>query len=126
MTKLIRIENADTSDAKVVVETWEKRMDGGDVLINTTKLDHPTMMLTEHIWANRYLVIREPETKKEDKPAESGYTGREYMSVHDAHCCPKHGCKYGDLYCPVAIGKEPGIKCEYCYEDDDLLDRLGR
>lgn len=31
--------------------------------------------------------------------------------VHAGHCCTKHGCKYGDLWCPVAneqIKAEPG------------------
>jgi len=41
---------------------------------------------------------------------------REFLSVHDSHCCPKHGCKYGDSDCPVELGKELGFKCEYCYE----------
>lgn len=39
---------------------------------------------------------------------------REFLSVHDAHCCPKHGCKYGNEDCPVEAGKEPGITCETC------------
>lgn len=41
---------------------------------------------------------------------------REYTSVHDRHCCKKHGCKYGDEDCTVKYGDEAGIKCEYCYE----------
>ena len=37
------------------------------------------------------------------------------ISVHDAHCCKKHGCKYGDDDCPVVLGIEPGVReCEYC------------
>ncbi len=24
--------------------------------------------------------------------------------VHAAHCCTRHGCKYGDRSCPVAAG----------------------
>lgn len=39
---------------------------------------------------------------------------REFLSVHDAHCCPKHGCKYGNLDCPVEKGEEEGIRCESC------------
>lgn len=46
---------------------------------------------------------------------------RDFLSVHDAHCCPKHGCKYCDEDCPVALGKEPGIRCEDCDYDDELL-----
>lgn len=40
------------------------------------------------------------------------------MGVHETHCCRKHGCKYGDLDCPVAFGTHPGIKCEFCEEDE--------
>ena len=40
------------------------------------------------------------------------------ISVHDAHCCKKHGCKYGDDDCPVVLGTEPGVReCEYCRMD---------
>lgn len=44
---------------------------------------------------------------------------REFLSVHDSHCCPKHGCKYGDDDCPVELKKEPGIQCEYCDEFEE-------
>lgn len=43
---------------------------------------------------------------------------RKFLSVHDAHCCSTHGCKYGDEDCPVILGIEPGIECEECYEDN--------
>lgn len=42
---------------------------------------------------------------------------REFQSVHDAHCCVIHGCKYGDPGCPVSIGEELGIECEECFND---------
>lgn len=50
---------------------------------------------------------------------------REYLSVHDAHCCPIHGCKYRDEKCPVVLGTEPGVECEICYENSkrSLTDR---
>ncbi len=53
---------------------------------------------------------------------------REYLSVHDAHCCPKpgHGCKYGDEDCPVEAGKEPGVSCEACdWEEESFKDLTG-
>lgn len=62
MTKSVRIENADTSDHKVVVEVWEKSyLDGmiTDRLVETHPLDYPTAMVTKTIWKDRYLVIRE-------------------------------------------------------------------
>lgn len=35
--------------------------------------------------------------------------------VHDAHCCRKCGCKYGEPDCPVMTGIAPGVdKCEDC------------
>lgn len=47
-------------------------------------------------------------------------TNRQFLSVHDSHCCPKHGCKYGDASCPVVLGLEYGIECEDCsYDQDD-------
>lgn len=44
-------------------------------------------------------------------------TPRKFLSVHDSHCCPDHGCKYGDEDCPVMLGLEPGIECESCEWD---------
>lgn len=39
-------------------------------------------------------------------------------NVHEAHCCPKHGCKYGDDDCPVENGFiEPKYTCESCEWD---------
>lgn len=42
----------------------------------------------------------------------------QFKSVHDAHCCTTHGCKYGDEDCPVVLGTEPGIFCEDCEADE--------
>jgi len=39
--------------------------------------------------------------------------------VHTEHCCAIHGCKYGDLSCPVKVGeKEQSHPCWDCYDDD--------
>lgn len=60
MTKLVRVENADTSDHKLVVETWAVGRSGAeDVLIKTERLDFPTAMLTGTVWAEQYLKIKE-------------------------------------------------------------------
>lgn len=68
MTKLVRIENADTTAHKVVVEVWQKGAGHGpdatrpaesDVLIETRELTNPADMLALSIWRNRYLVVRE-------------------------------------------------------------------
>ncbi len=38
--------------------------------------------------------------------------------VHAAHCCIKHGCKYGDEDCPVVSGEiKQEYVCEYCSDD---------
>ena len=39
--------------------------------------------------------------------------------VHEGHCCPKHGCKYGDEDCPVTnrLTTKYNHHCEFCEED---------
>lgn len=38
--------------------------------------------------------------------------------VHTSHCCEKHGCKYGDEACPVAMKVSPQeYLCEECEQD---------
>lgn len=62
MTKLVRIENADNSSYKVVVEVWDKGAEGQpDVLQKTISLDYPTTMTDAscYITSTRYLVVRE-------------------------------------------------------------------
>ena len=60
MTKSIRIENADTSDHKVIVECWIKQGEGKpDVLESSIPLDYPTALTTQTIWGTKYLVVRE-------------------------------------------------------------------
>jgi len=60
MTKHIRIENADTSTFKVVVEVWEK-YDGIPIKVKTVNLDYPTAMTDSSIYitSTRYLVVKE-------------------------------------------------------------------
>ena len=44
--------------------------------------------------------------------------------VHKTHCCVKHGCKYGDLDCPVELAFiEQDYDCEDC-EDDNLFEQF--
>lgn len=63
MTKAVRIENACTSDYKVVVEVWERDWDGvgEDKLIDTIKLDYPTAMTGSNVYitSTRYLIVKE-------------------------------------------------------------------
>lgn len=62
MTKHVRIENADTSSYKVIVEVWDKSSDGSpDVLVKTVNLDHPTAMTGPDVYltSTRYIVVKE-------------------------------------------------------------------
>lgn len=63
MTKQVRIENADLSSYKVVVEVWDKGYPEGepDKLARTIELNHPTAMTGTdcYITSTRYLVVRE-------------------------------------------------------------------
>lgn len=63
MTKKVRVENADTSAYKVVVEVWDKPYVDGkpDVLVQTIRLDHPAQMTDDSVYltSNRYLVVKE-------------------------------------------------------------------
>jgi hypothetical protein len=35
--------------------------------------------------------------------------------VHTAHCCTRHGCKYGKDDCPVELGTvKQEFPCEFC------------
>ena len=46
--------------------------------------------------------------------------------VHETHCCPKHGCKYGDDSCPVMLGltNKHNENCEGCENDRTNPDPL--
>jgi hypothetical protein len=60
MTKQVRIENADTSDHKIIVQMWNKGVDGApDNMVDEVPLNHPTALTTQTIWKERYLVIKE-------------------------------------------------------------------
>jgi hypothetical protein len=63
MTKLVRIENADTSAYKVIVEVWDKGYPEGqpDKLAKTVNLDYPTAMTDASIYltSTRYLIVKE-------------------------------------------------------------------
>lgn len=52
------------------------------------------------------------------------------IGVHAAHCCKWHGCKYGDLDCPVVNGEvEQEYPCEDCstvLEDETYYKRMVR
>lgn len=44
--------------------------------------------------------------------------------IHVAHCCKKHGCKYGDADCPVEHGFETQMAgCERCYYENQAREK---
>jgi len=63
MTKRVRVENADTSSFKVVVQVWDKGYPEGapDVLAKEIPLDYPCAMTGEDVYltSSRYLVVKE-------------------------------------------------------------------
>lgn len=59
MTKHVRIENADTAHYKVVVEIYDRVINGPDTLVKTVNLDHPTAMLTDYLTSSRYMIVKE-------------------------------------------------------------------
>jgi len=65
MTKSVRIENADNSNYKVVVEVYEKGYPDGteDTLVKTIELAYPTAMTGPdcYITSTRYLVVKEAQ-----------------------------------------------------------------
>jgi len=66
--------------------------------------------------------IEYDEIRKFEETAASLYQTtktRKEWGVHRTHCCSKHGCKYGDADCPVAIGLiKQDYDCESCLDDD--------
>jgi hypothetical protein len=63
MTKKVRIENADTSTFKVVVQIWDKGYPEGepDKLAKEIPLDYPTAMTGDEVYLTntRYIIIKE-------------------------------------------------------------------
>lgn len=63
MTKRVRVENADTSSYKVVVQIWDKGYPEGtpDVLAKEILLSNPTDITNDDVYltSTRYLVVKE-------------------------------------------------------------------
>jgi hypothetical protein len=60
MTKKVRIENADTSANRVIVEVWQ-RATPHDVRIEVHALDHPTDLKELYVHGSQYIVVSEPQ-----------------------------------------------------------------
>jgi hypothetical protein len=62
MTKKVRIENADTSSHKVVVQTWARGVAGApDTLVKEQELNTPADLCEAWVWQGQYVVIKEQE-----------------------------------------------------------------
>lgn len=62
MTKRVRIENADTSDYKVVVQVWDKGHNGApDTMAFERQLNYPTAITGDDVYltSTRYVIIKE-------------------------------------------------------------------
>lgn len=63
MTKKVRIENADTSTFKVIVQIWNKGYPEGqpDTMEREINLDYPTQMTGDDVYltSTRYIVVKE-------------------------------------------------------------------
>lgn len=60
MTKKVRVENADNSSYKVVVQTWAKGQNGEpDKLLKEERATNPCDMVEGWIWTSQYLVVKE-------------------------------------------------------------------
>lgn len=60
MTKQVRIENADTSSHKLVVQVWDMGQNGEpDIMAHETELGYPTAMREDYIHNTRYIVVKE-------------------------------------------------------------------
>lgn len=64
MTKSVRIENADMAAYQVIVQVWDKGVDGQpDVMAEERTLMHPTEMAHLHITSTRYIVVKEHDQR---------------------------------------------------------------
>lgn len=63
MTKKVRIENADTSNYKVIVQIWDKGYPEGepDTLAKEIRLDLPCAITGDDVYltSTRYIVVKE-------------------------------------------------------------------
>ena len=63
----------------------------------------------------------ERKTKLKEDASNNGKTTIpiEKWDVHIHHCCEKHGCKYGDIDCPVILNlAKQNHPCEFCRDEE--------
>ncbi len=94
-------------------------------MIETSELYRNTCTIDDII--DKVISINEYEYKNKlsEEAVKKGETTipLERWGVHITHCCVKHGCKYGDIDCPVAtklvLQKYP---CEDCINKIPIYD----
>jgi len=60
MTKRVRIENADNSHYRIVVDVFDRNHTvGPDFLVETHEINNPTDLVELYVHSERYLVVRE-------------------------------------------------------------------
>lgn len=60
MTKKVRVENADTSPHRIIVQTWVKGSEGNpDTMKGEKELLNPADIGEFYVWSDQYLVVRE-------------------------------------------------------------------
>jgi hypothetical protein len=60
MTKKIRVENADMSSHRIVVETWAKDpLGNGSVLVTKKELNYPCEIGEFYVHSGQYIVVKE-------------------------------------------------------------------
>lgn len=66
------------------------------------------------------IIQYEDEKSKAKEAVAKGETTipKERWGVHETHCCSDHGCKYGDIDCPVEMGLiNQRYLCESCNDE---------
>jgi hypothetical protein len=119
------------SDIKTLIYAMnEKQRQDFSTLINNMKdsdLDvnlkkqHSEITCDEIIESIESITSYEKKSKQKEIASNNGETTIPIVDwgVHINHCCEKHGCKYGDIDCPVTLNlvtqKYP---CEFCGDED--------
>ncbi len=79
-------------------------------------------VIEEVISINEYELLR----RLSSEAAEIGETtiSTDRWGVHETHCCTEHGCKYGDVDCPVSLEiTVQRYACENCNKNSDYFNK---
>lgn len=68
------------------------------------------------------IILYENEQNESREASMNGYTTipSDKWGVHKTHCCNEHGCKYGDVDCPVVMDLIiQTYPCESCRDSEE-------